>query len=304
MVSARDGIVVCIVTCLCGIIYTLTPVNQAKSKDVLLLSSEFLQLHAQITKSGLVDAIKEGIKEGMKHNFTTRLILPPTQASEVVGVDRDSLLTENLDLKENRSVHASRKTEELFLPYELSLPARLADAVARSVQLKRANFRSQTICPAGTGIGGRPSGHTPDLIGTVCEGWLNRETIQVLDFFLGGRMVGLEWSTGSGTMWLLQRLKFLFSVENNVEWLESTKAGIVASKIDLSRWKYAAILINKTEGGGSEYIEFPRKRFLSEQKGGFDFISVDGRQRDSCMREVLQHGLLKPYGILMLDIAE
>jgi hypothetical protein len=87
MVSARDGMVMCLVTCLCGVIYIFTHVNQAQSKDVLLLSSEFLQLHAQITKSGLADAIKEGIKEGMKHNFTKWLILPPTQASEVVGVE-------------------------------------------------------------------------------------------------------------------------------------------------------------------------------------------------------------------------
>ena len=58
--------VVCLVTCLCGIIYTSTLGNQAKSKDVLLLSSEFLQLHTQTNTSGLADAIKEGIKLGRR----------------------------------------------------------------------------------------------------------------------------------------------------------------------------------------------------------------------------------------------
>mmetsp|Transcript_9038 Transcript_9038/g.22312 ORF Transcript_9038/g.22312 Transcript_9038/m.22312 type:complete len:311 (+) Transcript_9038:103-1035(+) len=60
MVSARDGMVVCLVTCLCGIIYTSTFGNH------VLLSSEFLQLHAQTTKTGLADAIKEGIKIGRR----------------------------------------------------------------------------------------------------------------------------------------------------------------------------------------------------------------------------------------------
>ena len=55
-------------------------------------TSEFPQLHAQITKIGLADATNFWIKEGMKHNFTKWLMLPPTQASEVVGVDRDSPL--------------------------------------------------------------------------------------------------------------------------------------------------------------------------------------------------------------------
>jgi hypothetical protein len=66
MVSVRDGMVVCLVTCLCGIIYTSTLGNQAKYKDVLLLSSEILRLHAQTTKSGLADAMKEGIKIGRR----------------------------------------------------------------------------------------------------------------------------------------------------------------------------------------------------------------------------------------------
>ncbi|KAJ1467002.1 hypothetical protein T484DRAFT_2405913 [Baffinella frigidus] len=230
-------------------------------------------------------------------------------------VNFSPLLRQNVEHKNNVStrMHASRTTEDKsflhendnhILPYELSLPARLADAVARSVELKRSNFRSETICPPGTGIGVRPSFHPPNLIGTVCEGWLNRETLQVLDYFLGRRMVGLEWSTGSGTRWLLQRLKFLFSVENDVNWLESTKAGIVKSNIDLSRWKYAAVPVEGKGGETAEYAQFPRRFFFSKQKGGFDFISVDGDSRDSCMREVIQHGLLKPYGILMLDNAE
>jgi hypothetical protein len=66
MVSARGGIVACLVTCFCVVLYTLTLGNEAKSNDVILMSSEFLQLHAQTTATALADAIKEGIKIGRR----------------------------------------------------------------------------------------------------------------------------------------------------------------------------------------------------------------------------------------------
>jgi hypothetical protein len=66
MVSARDWMVACLIACFYWMIYTSTLGNKAKSKDDILLSSEFLQLHAQTTKSGLADAIKEGIKIGRR----------------------------------------------------------------------------------------------------------------------------------------------------------------------------------------------------------------------------------------------
>lgn len=36
-------------------------------------------------------------------------------------------------------------------------------------------------------------------------------------------MAGLEWSTGSGTMWLLSRLQSLISVEHHASWANRVK---------------------------------------------------------------------------------
>ena len=59
--------------------------------------------------------------------------------------------------------------------YHQSLPGRLAEAVFIATELKRTNSYLQLICPRDQALGGRPSDHTPALIGTTCEAWANRE---------------------------------------------------------------------------------------------------------------------------------
>jgi len=187
-------------------------------------------------------------------------------------------------------------------PFGRSLPARLANAVSRTIHLRKGRCRMEQTC-RDKGIGSRPHGHSPDLMGNVFEPWLHREAIQVLDYFLGKSMVGLEWSSGSSTKWLLQRLARLYSVESSTTWLEATRKAIEASSINTSNWECAGIGVDTAEGM-AEYIATPRLVFFPQVPEGFDYVSVDGDAREMCLLEIVKHGMLRPYGVLLLDNAE
>jgi hypothetical protein len=82
-----------------------------------------------------------------------------------------------------------------------ALPNRLAEAVFVATQLRRTNSYTQLICPKEQQLGERPADHIPTYIGTPCEAWQNRELMEVLWNFFDSTMVGVEWSSGSGTDW-------------------------------------------------------------------------------------------------------
>eukprot|EP00245_Coleochaete_scutata_P002790 TRINITY_DN13918_c0_g2_i1.p1 TRINITY_DN13918_c0_g2~~TRINITY_DN13918_c0_g2_i1.p1 ORF type:complete len:164 (+),score=16.37 TRINITY_DN13918_c0_g2_i1:1-492(+) len=124
-------------------------------------------------------------------------------------------------------------------------------------------------------------------------------------------MTGLEWSTGSSTLWLVLRLKSLVSIENDVRWMDSVVKTI--EKIPVygrAEWSWKVILGTETGDPafksfrsevGQYYEEYVRYPTMLGQK--FDFISVDGRARPACLGEAVR--LLKPEGgILMLDNSE
>mmetsp|Transcript_27152 Transcript_27152/g.74873 ORF Transcript_27152/g.74873 Transcript_27152/m.74873 type:complete len:391 (+) Transcript_27152:189-1361(+) len=102
-------------------------------------------------------------------------------------------------------------------------PYRFAEAVTATV--RSISDRSYTItdCSSEDGIGVRPANHLERFMGNTCEPWINRQTLMVLDRFLssrdGTRLWGLEWSSGSGTAWLLRKGLALHSVEHCHAWL-------------------------------------------------------------------------------------
>lgn len=57
-------------------------------------------------------------------------------------------------------------------------------------------------------------------------------------------MDGLEWSTGSSTLWVLMRIRSLISIEHHAEWsalMESTMARLFHPSDLAARWKLYAV---------------------------------------------------------------
>ena len=51
-------------------------------------------------------------------------------------------------------------------------------------------------------------------------------TRQGESYLVGADMSGLEWSTGSGTMWLLSRLNSLVSIEHHASWIRKVSQSL------------------------------------------------------------------------------
>eukprot|EP00889_Picochlorum_renovo_P006397 jgi/Picre1/33427/NNA_008751.t1 len=174
-------------------------------------------------------------------------------------------------------------------------------------------------------IGSRPGFHPPQKLGNTCEPWMSRHAISVLDILLSDEVEkGLEWSSGSSTLWLLNsRVKNLVSVEHDPHWTEHTKQvlqeayspeylanrweSVVIPPRNISSTKRPADPASMSDAPQSEnflefenYVTWPAKTI---EPLSLDFISVDGRARVSCIVQALK--LLKPHGgILVVDNTE
>ena len=127
--------------------------------------------------------------------------------------------TSSAGLLDQGSTTRSRETNnstrrDTTTDYHQSLPGRLAEAVFIATELKRTNSYLQLICPRDQALGGRPSDHTPALIGTTCEAWANREWMEVLWHVVDRNMMAVEWSSGSGSLWILRRGLTLHTIEH------------------------------------------------------------------------------------------
>lgn len=81
----------------------------------------------------------------------------------------------------------------------------------------RAGCAHRRACP--------PPSRPPALQGTKCEPWLARPAVTLLhELLLPGTAKGLEWGSGSGTLWLLAgHVKHLTTIEHNPAWLVLTQ---------------------------------------------------------------------------------
>jgi hypothetical protein len=147
-------------------------------------------------------------------------------------------------------------------------------------------------------IQSRPTSNYPNRIGNVCEPWINRNAVHLLDRLLDTRMDCLEWGSGTGTLWTLPRVKTLTSIEHDGQWfnnLQKTIATKFTNRIS-AKWygKYIPL-----EMESRNYAKIP---FIKSSKK-FDYINVDGRDRVECFKRTLE--LIRPYGgIIMLDNSE
>lgn len=147
-------------------------------------------------------------------------------------------------------------------------------------------------------------------VGNNCEPWISRECIFVLDHILSHDTVGLEWSSGSSTIWLGYRIKSLISIENSYEWANTVRN--IINRLDLQN-KISIHYISHDEidfcENNSKYIGYNNtcyKTYVTSTKiknEEYGYISVDGRARNGCVLRAIK--LLKPNnGILVLDNSE
>jgi hypothetical protein len=68
------------------------------------------------------------------------------------------------------------------------------------------------------------------VVGTSCEPWLVRDSIVALDCLMveGDELDGLEWGSGSSSMWLVTRLRSLISIDNSQEWVNHVQGFFAA----------------------------------------------------------------------------
>lgn len=205
--------------------------------------------------------------------------------------------------------------ESLNVSFIQTLPGRFVEGVYIATELLRSDSFLHLICPPEQMVGLRGATHIPKLMGQRCEPWQCRESVEVLWHLLDHSMTGLEWSSGSGTTWLLRRGLNLFSIEHCSNWLDEVQKAIKDNMPHLlTRWHPVSESVeacNKNEPvdySGQEKLFGKYSRYPAEHLKDympFDFVSVDGRFRDGCIVEALKIGFLKSnYGILLLDNAD
>jgi hypothetical protein len=171
------------------------------------------------------------------------------------------------------------------------------------------------------GVSFRPQGHTPDVVGNNCEPWIRREAVLILNKLLNKNMLAMEWGSGSSSIWYLNRVRHLISVEHNIEWSKLVKSRIrkLMRNKDLN-WTLKIIppspVTESEENQLSEDLKWTASSSINgtfvdyisapvppEYKGNFDLIIVDGRARMGCLRRAVQL-LKREGGILVLDNSE
>ena len=116
--------------------------------------------------------------------------------------------------------------------------------------------------------------------------WIARDVVEMLDDHLDGRQVGLEWGSGKGTLWLLERSKWLTSVEHHRAWYENVKARLDAAGVN-----------------NADYRLVEEKHYLRAideiPPGSLDYVIVDGLFRDEATWRSMPK--LKSGGWLVID---
>jgi predicted O-methyltransferase YrrM len=91
----------------------------------------------------------------------------------------------------------------------------------------------------------------------------------------------LEWGSGNSSRWFSSRVKSLYSVEHNEEWLNHVKSFALTNQ---------TIVFSTQDKYASTALEFQRT---------FDLILIDGVEREACGEVAIS--LLSNGGMIILD---
>lgn len=118
--------------------------------------------------------------------------------------------------------------------------------------------------------------------------WLTADAVSLLDQLLKSNDVGVEFGSGRSTLWFVQRLKHLTSIENNHVWYALIEKRIDAqglqAKIDYRFCENLDSYVNQANSFSDESI---------------DFCLVDGEGRDICALLMLPK--IRSGGLMVVD---
>lgn len=122
--------------------------------------------------------------------------------------------------------------------------------------------------------------------------WWTYSAIYWVEELLQGSEDVFEYGSGNSTMWLAERVSHVTSIEDNRLWLD--RLGRDAPVNIDCRYKCCGGNI-LTAPPGDPYVS----AINEDEKKFFDLVVVDGKARESCVKESLPH--LKKNGLLLLD---
>ena len=140
--------------------------------------------------------------------------------------------------------------------------------------------------------------------------WLTPAAINIFDAILNKEMTGLEYGSGSSTLFFASRLGQLESIEHNKDWYEKVINMLGSARVqNVNLHLIPENKADKTETDlGIQGFE-PRKSYTNYfgkvreyPDHHFDFILIDGRARVECTVYAIPK--LKSGGILALDNSE
>jgi len=125
--------------------------------------------------------------------------------------------------------------------------------------------------------------------------WLTRQANEFLADYLRPTDIGLEFGSGRSTLWFAERVARLVSIEHDRQW--HSRVLDLIEKSQQSNIDYHLLSADTTVAND---LAIAIRTILSPLAcESFDFVLIDGIQRDVCTREALR--LLKPGGLLIID---
>lgn len=153
--------------------------------------------------------------------------------------------------------------------------------------------------------------HDASITGGPGEPWWCRTAFEWLEGQLQPDHIGLEWGAGSSTPWLARRLAKLTTVEGDMSWAAKVQRVMFKDYFDLlPRWWLCVLPPFPSPGWtstlkpclGADGHDYSVYCNLPQLDQTFDFIAIDGRARNGCLRKALT--MLRPGGLLLLDNSE
>jgi hypothetical protein len=138
--------------------------------------------------------------------------------------------------------------------------------------------------------------------------WWTFSAINHVDSFLRSRSGGaivFEYGSGASTVWLSKRSRQVTYVEHDFVFFEFMKtltadiSNVVGHFAEPTRSDNKLPLCPSSRTGfkGADFLSYVST--IQSANGPFDLIVVDGRARQSCLKEAIKH--LKPDGMILFD---
>ena len=148
--------------------------------------------------------------------------------------------------------------------------------------------------------------------------WLVFGAIDFLQNYLTPKMKVFEYGSGGSTLFLGSRVCHVFSVEHDKDWFLKTREALQKQQLNNVTYNliepewdgtYENKRFNDPKNNLSSLLDFKGKTFTSYVSSidkfpdeYFDTIIVDGRARQSCIRQSIPK--VKRGGVILLDNAE